>query len=46
MQLKKLTDEQIEQLANKHFGNAVNYLGKEIAEFARDIEKLIQGKNK
>ena len=46
MKLKKLTDKQIEELANKYFGNADNYLHDEIRQFARAIERKIQGKNK
>ena len=46
MKLKKLTDKQIEELANKYFGNADNYLHDEIRKFARAIERKIQGKNK
>lgn len=46
MKLKKLTDKQIDDLANKYFGNADNYLYDEIRKFARAIERKIQGKNK
>ncbi len=46
MKLKRLSDEQIQQLADKCFGNAESYLSEEIYDFARAIEKLIQGKNK
>lgn len=46
MKLKKLTDKQIEELANKYFGNADNYLHDEIRQFARAIERKIQGRNK
>ena len=46
MKLKKLTDKDIDTLANKYFGNADNYLHDEIRRFARAIERKIQGKNK
>lgn len=46
MKLKKLTDKQIDELANKYFGNADSYLHDEIRQFARAIERKIQGKNK
>ena len=38
MKLKKLTDKQIDDLANKYFGNADSYLYDEIRKFARAIE--------
>jgi len=46
LKLKKLTDDQIQRLADKHFGNAESYYSEEIYKFARAIEKKIQGKNK
>ena len=46
MKLKKLTDKQIDDLANKYFGNADSYLYDEIRQFARAIERKIQGRNK
>lgn len=46
MKLRRLTDEEISDLANRYFGNADNYLGKEIRAFARAIERKIEGKNK
>lgn len=46
MKLRRLTEEEISDLANRYFGNADNYLGKEIRAFARAIERKIEGKNK
>lgn len=46
MRLRRLTDAQIEQLANKYFGNMDAYWEKQIWGFARAIEKKIEGRNK
>lgn len=46
MKLRPLTDAQIEQLANKYFGNMDAYWTKQIWGFARAIEKKIEGRNK
>ena len=46
MKLRKLTDEQINDLAIKHFGNLLYYYPDEILSFAKAIQQKLQGKNK
>lgn len=46
IKLKRLTKEQVQDLAIKHFGNLLYYYEEQIIAFAQDIQKKIEGKNK
>jgi len=46
IRLRKLTDKQVKDLAIQHFGNLFYYHEKQIMDFAKYIQKEIEGKNK
>lgn len=46
IKLKRLTKEQVNELAIEHFGNLLYYYEEQIIAFAQDIQKKVEGKNK
>ena len=44
--LRKLTDQEIEALGIKHFGNLKYYYPDQIKALVLDVQKKLQGKNK
>jgi hypothetical protein len=44
--LRKLTDQEIEALGIKHFGNLYYYYPDQIKALVLDVQKKLQGKNR